>query len=268
MINYPTFKARPSRVNSLLARVKPYSEEYAEAKEELSRLKELQEKAKNKETKVYASRADKIKSQKALVSDLFTKKDYYKLPDGAKTYCREWLLDLMYGGSGLDKVTTKYMSKGNEVEDSGILLLSEHWGAEMSKNEYSFENEWLKGTPDVLLDDRVIDIKSSWSYTTFPIWDDGIKNKDYYMQLQAYMWLTGRPSATLAYVLLDTPEELRRTEVDSLSYEGLHLDFRIKTFNIEYDESVIEFIQERVEQCQKYINALIHQMNWQRFFEV
>lgn len=266
-MSYPKFKARPSQVNRLLASVKQPKELYLEAKEELERLKGLQDSAKNTETKVYKDRAVKIENQAELVSDLNKKKNYYTLPDGAKTYCKEWLLDLMYGGVGIDKVTTKYMSKGNSVEDDGIALLSEYWGGEFYKNEDKYENEWLIGTPDVVLDDRIVDIKSSWSYNTFPIWAERINNKDYYMQLQAYMWLTSRPYATLAYVLLDTPEELRRAEIDFLSYEGLDLEFRIKTFEVEYDVSAIDLMQERIEKCQEYINAIIDKKGWNKYFE-
>lgn len=186
---------------------------------------------------------------------------------GAKTYVREWLLDLMYGGVRVSKVDTKYTLKGEQVEDFNIDYYGENKGILLKKNELSFANEYATGTPDVLLDNLVIDIKSSWDYTTFPMFFDKIPNNDYASQLQVYMWLTEIKDARLVYVLSNTPENLRRSDLDWLDYTELPSDFRIKEFDLEYDDLFIEQLIEKVEKCQDYLNALIRQMNWERFFE-
>lgn len=186
---------------------------------------------------------------------------------GAKTYCKTWLLDLMYGGVGMSHVDTKYTMKGNQVEDDNIAFLAKNWGFEFEKNEDSFSNEWATGTPDILLPKMVVDIKSSWDYTTFPMFYDKVPNKDYMMQLQTYMWLTERSSSKLVYVLNNTPEHLRRTEIDHIDYTAIPDEFRIKEFVVEYDESIITELQEKVEKCQQYINGIIRQMSWEKYFQ-
>lgn len=267
MSNLLDFKIRASASQSIMGGVKQPIDKYNDANAELERLRGLQEKAKNKETKTFLDREEKIKEQLGLVNELAKTKDRYELPTGAKTYVRSYLLDHVYGGVGLNKVTVKEMQKGHEVEADNIAYYGEQRGLVLEKNEAFYENEWAKGTPDVVTDDLVIDMKSSWDYTTFPIWAQEIPNKDYSSQLQVYMWLTERTRARLVYVLSNTPEGLCRSDLDMLDYSELLDDFRIKEFDIEYDDEFISKLQERSDRCQDYLNALIRQMNWQKYFE-
>jgi len=56
---------------------------------------------------------------------------------------------------------------------------------------------------------------------------------------------------------MDTPDELLNMWTDvPYSYEGLDSKYRIKTFDIEYDEEVILKIENRVLECREYINEL------------
>jgi hypothetical protein len=56
---------------------------------------------------------------------------------------------------------------------------------------------------------------------------------------------------------MDTPEDLVNMWTDvPCSYEGLDSKYRIKTFDVEYDEAVIKQIIERVKECREYINEL------------
>ena len=112
------------------------------------------------------------------------------------------------------------------------------------KNEEYFEDSHFCGTPDVILDDTIIDIKSSWDCFTFPLFEDEIPNKDYYYQLQTYMALTGLKKAKLVYVLMDTPESI---EKDAVSYEGVESKYRIKIFDVDYDEEVVESMRDKVQ---------------------
>ncbi|MEA3429847.1 MAG: hypothetical protein U9R08_01095, partial [Nanoarchaeota archaeon] len=98
-----------------------------------------------------------------------------------------------------------------------------------------------------MTDDKVIDIKSSFSGDTFPLFDTEITNKLYIYQLQAYMYLTGKRKAELVYVLGNTAEEVILKEFnysDSEDYEefkkqyiydGIDSKYRIKRFEVEYD---------------------------------
>ena len=110
------------------------------------------------------------------------------------------------------------------------------------------------GTPDLILEDEVLDIKNSWDCFTFPLFENEIPTKDYFYQLQVYMHLTGKRKARLVYVLLNTPEDL--TWEKQNDYSSLDKKYRIKTFSIEYDESVIEDLKQRVINIREFIKTI------------
>ena len=116
------------------------------------------------------------------------------------------------------EISNKYIEKGLAVENDAIDMWRRSRGEIVFKNEQTFINEYIKGTPDLLIIDEnnkclnVPDIKSSWSIHTFM---DAVKNdicKDYYWQGQAYCWLTGAPKATFCYVLVNAPIEMINDE--------------------------------------------------------
>ena len=158
-----------------------------------------------------------------------------------------------------------------EVIDKGFLF----------KNEENFSNDWLTGTPDVVTDQVLIDVKNSFTGSTFPWFETECPNKEYFFQLQGYMFLTNMQEALLCYCLTNTPHAIVEQEVKSAHYKlGLmeeNLDLRdqvqkqhsfdhipdakrVKTFVIKRDEEVIEQIKIRVEQCREYFNELITQL--------
>lgn len=175
------------------------------------------------------------------------------------------------------EVSSKFLSKGNIVEYESIMMLSNYMGLEMEKNEQSFENDYLTGTPDIILEDCVIDVKNSWSWKTFPLLEKEIPNDDYYYQLQGYMELTGKKSAKLVYILSDTPEFLIEKEAfyycRNQGFEELDLDVfdkfkadmtysdlwdsqRIKIYEIAYNEEIIAKIYDRVKECRTMLKNL------------
>jgi len=194
-------------------------------------------------------------------------------------YLEEYAIENMYGYS--KDVWSKAIDKGIAVEDDSIKLAEEvlNMGA-MSKNEEFYENEYLTGTPDVLNDDFVLDVKSSYDATTFPWFKKDIPNKDYYYQLQGYMELTGRRKAYLVYCLVDTPSDIVEDEVRRVHYKLKEIDDnpivrnavemqhnfdrvpkeqRIKCYEIDYDAEAIEKIYNRVKECREYYETLIHE---------
>ena len=110
--------------------------------------------------------------------------------------------------------SSRYTDKGNQNEDLAIELASEvldwNW---ILKNEEKFKNDYIVGTPDLVNDTLLADIKCSWSGATFPMFDTELKNKVYYWQLMGYMWLTGHKKAELVYCLTNTPFEIVESEV-------------------------------------------------------
>ncbi len=193
-----------------------------------------------------------------------------------KTYIKELVLEHKYGIK--KEINSRYLDKGNQVEDMAIELAEQALDLGfVFKNELFFENDHLTGTPDIITDTLIVDVKSSWNGTTFPMFEDELPNKDYYWQLQGYMDLTGKHNAIVAYCLVDTPEdivldEIRRvawakkelepseeTEQDVRSqHEFSHIpkDKRVKAFLVEKDEHAIWKIKERVEQCREYYTEL------------
>lgn len=173
---------------------------------------------------------------------------------------------------------SKQMDKGNQCEDDSIDLyakVNDLFG--LKKNEDYFENDFFTGTPDLLHEDVVIDIKTSWDGTTFPWFADEIPTKDYFYQLQAYMNLTGKRKAILAYCLVSAPEEMMQDEVrrqgwqhkmiditdefenkvrKQMTFDHIPEELRIKTFEFDYDEEVIIQMKERVIECRGYYDEI------------
>ena len=176
-----------------------------------------------------------------------------------QSYCQEWLKEQIYGRK--KKFGNKYTEKGLVMEDDSIDFIAEHLGYGMLlKNEEYFENDYCTGTPDIILPDHLIDVKNSYDCFTFPMWYVAVPNKDYYWQAQVYMWM-----------LMDTPEHLIEKEFQynndmELDYDEFREDYlynhikpkyRIKSFDIKRNDSDIELIKERVEECRKYIKTLL-----------
>jgi hypothetical protein len=198
------------------------------------------------------------------------------LSQTAKTYVEEQVLLAKYGI--VKTFNSRYTDKGNLVEDESIKLASDVLDLGfILKNDEHFSNDWVMGTPDVNTDDILLDVKSSWDATTFPFFATEIPTKDYYYQLQGYMWLTGKQKSLLVYCLVNTPldmvqDEIRRAHWNAnLLEESLDLidevqkrhnfdhipdNRRVKFFEVKRDDEVIEQIKERVELCREYYETL------------
>lgn len=192
-----------------------------------------------------------------------------------ETYCEQWVKESIY--KKRKDFYSKYTDKGNSMEQDAIdyVAKAQGWGL-VAKNQERLEDFFMIGTPDLVLNDKVVDIKNSWDCFTFPLFDSE-PNKDYYWQLQCYMALTEKTKAELIYVLMDAPEHLIDKEAlfesrnrgeqevsmdiydevkERMTYSHLPDHLRIKIFQIERNESDIDLIRERVEMCRSYISKL------------
>lgn len=181
-------------------------------------------------------------------------------------------------------IETKQMKKGIVGEDGGIRNLGRFLNKKLDKNIITFENDWVKGTPDVVEGndaynaDFVYDTKLSYDLWTFlPNVTDPL-DKGYLYQLQGYMWLTGAKKGAIAYILEDCPQEiidqekyylLKRMNVISeespeyveaaagleinLIYPDIPLDEKVLLIPVERDEEVIERIKSKVTKCREYL---------------
>ena len=139
------------------------------------------------------------------------------------------------------------------------------------------ENEYLTGTPDVVLLETVEDNKNSWDQNTFPLFDNEIPIDGYGWQLQGYCALFDKKQGGLFYTLMDMPESMVEKEAyfkakdlgfDETpleiyeevkayrTYSNLHEELRIKRFFVDADKELIESVYERVEQIREYIKSL------------
>jgi len=198
-----------------------------------------------KEFKIRASASGKLMTKPRSKSEVLSKT--------TKSYLEEWTKEQIYGVR--KNIQSKYLTKGNQVEDDAIMYASTEKGWLFAeKNEEYFEDDYFCGTPDLILENKIIDIKSSWDCFSFPLFYNAIPNKDYYYQLQTYMHLTGKRDAQLVYVLMNTPEEL--TLEESHDYSEINSKYRIKIFEVEYQEEVIEELKNKVIESREYIREL------------
>lgn len=208
-----------------------------------------------------------------------------------QSYCEAWLKEKMYNRRS--EIKSKYLDKGNLSEEDGFTLMALELNLGMVfKNNGYFENDFICGTPDLIVGGIVYDNKCSWSLDTFPMFNNEIPNKDYWWQLQCYMDLTGCKEAVLAYTLIDAPFELVQQAVKyefnankiykiimNMVYTRKYFDQlvetfcasselktfveipkekRIKTFNILYDNDSILMLQKRVLESRNFINSLLN----------
>jgi hypothetical protein len=179
------------------------------------------------------------------------------LSETTKTYVQEWLKEHIYGVR--KEISNKYLTKGIELEDTAIDKAIEWLDLPMAiKNEDYYENEYFCGTPDLIVNDTVFDIKCSWDCFTFPLFENEIPTKGYYYQLQVYMELLGLKKAKLVYVLLNTPENVASWEAKH-NYDNLGKEYRIKTYEIEYDAEVIAELKQRVTNVREYLKSITNE---------
>lgn len=176
------------------------------------------------------------------------------LSETTKTYVFDWLKENIYGYR--KELNNKYVTKGLELEDEAIDKAIELLDLPFTlKNEQFYENEYFTGTPDLIIKDTVYDIKCSWSAFTFPLFEEKIPNINYKYQVNVYMHLLGLKKAKVIYVLLNTPDSLLNWE-EKHNYDDLDKKFRIKVYEFEYDEMIINDLKERVENIRSFIKEL------------
>ena len=183
------------------------------------------------------------------------------LSETAKSEIRKIAKQDFYGYSL--EVKTKPMIKGTEWEQEGINLLNDIRFTNYTKNELRVENEYMSGCCDIITDDLIIDIKSSWSLETFPATPSEGESSDYEWQGRAYMWLYNRPAFELVYTMYTTPDELL-TEWDNLSIhrvDHIPMHHRVTVLSYDRDMDKEEERRERLIYCNEYYSKYINELN-------
>lgn len=201
------------------------------------------------------------------------------LSETTKAYLREIYIEEVYGRK--KEITNKYIEKGIYVEEDSLELISLHYSTLLFKNKDTYENDFVKGTPDIVYKGKatkIIDAKSSWSIYSF-FEADGT-DKNYFWQGQGYMWLTGVTQFDLAYCLNNAPEhiivsektrqmyhkflqegtnefnEMEQEVEKNMIFDDIPANKRIKIFSYEYDSQAIERLQERIIHSRSFLNSL------------
>lgn len=178
------------------------------------------------------------------LSKLFTEpqakaaKEAGELSATAKTHLIETYIREKYGRH--KEIETKQMRKGTNAEGDSLLLLSEYLGEYLEKNEENVYNSHIIGTPDAYLGEninqaeQIFDVKSSYDIFTFLANASGELNKDYYYQIQGYLWLSGAELGYIAYCLVDLPQ-------DQLEYEKMALIRKLGAISEESPDFIREW---------------------------
>ncbi len=178
-------------------------------------------------------------------------KDALGLGNSLTSYLKRWYAEQKYGNR--EEIHSKYLDKGINCEAEAIDVIAERLGLGLlEKNEIHFSDEYFRGTPDLVVNDLVIDAKCSWSAETFLDSITSPINKDYEAQLQVYMHLTGVKKAKLVYVLLDTPDFVNYG--NEIVYSHMPINERFYSFDLEYDTAMIEKMIEKVNNCKIFLD--------------
>lgn len=177
-------------------------------------------------------------------------------------------------------IVSKYLEKGNKKENESISLYRKLTQVFCKKNDEVYQNNYLIGTPDLILDYTVIDIKTCWDIFTFFKKDEKSAHDDYYWQLYAYAWLCDKSSMQLAYCLVDNDEftifdefkkikyglglddespelsEIEAQLVTNNQYTDLKINQKIKIYNFEFDKKLKEQVVKQLKLCREYLNNL------------
>jgi hypothetical protein len=161
------------------------------------------------------------------------------------------------------ELTNKYVLKGIHQEQDSIDLLNAVRFESYKKNEKREENEWLSGCCDIITEDLIIDVKTSWSLDTFPATSYELKDlSDYEWQGRAYMWLYDMPSFELCYVMVTTaPEIMGEYENGALHYvDHIAPEKRITSITFERDKEIEIQMAERLILATEFYNEVLTQL--------
>lgn len=151
-----------------------------------------------------------------------------------------------------EELSSKYLTKGILLENEAIEFASKvlYGGIKAYKNEDIYANEWLVGTPDVILENSIIDTKCSWNRKT--LLDSALElNSDYEWQLRGYMFLCNKEFATLFYYLGDTPAAANYGV--KVNYSHLEDFERWVSYEFKRDLDKEQEIIDKVEQCREWL---------------
>jgi hypothetical protein len=191
-----------------------------------------------------------------------------------QTYLKEIHAQEVFGKR--KDIQSKFLDKGNMVEEQAITLYSEVTGQLFLKNRERKNNGLIVGTCDNA-QGKIRDIKSSWDLGTFPLHEDTLPNKDYWWQVQGYMELWDLDSAEVIYCLVDTPDiliedekrkmlyrigefdlppELEAEIMNTMTFSDIPKELRCRVYPVERDREAMAMLKDQIVRCREYLNGL------------
>lgn len=204
-------------------------------------------------------------------------KDAGNLSATAKTLVESMWLERTYGYR--EFINNEYMDKGLSMEQDSMELVQSVLGGKFRvKNREKFSNDYVIGTPDIILSDCIEDIKTSWSLRTY---FEAEPTTLYKIQAQCYMDLKGIDSYRLIYALIPNTTQMIINEQERLVYKfgknyenedyieqcqqiqknndlilNIPKEQRIKIFEFKRDKALLEQLYTKVEKARIYYDTL------------
>lgn len=182
------------------------------------------------------------------------------LSETAKSYIRKLAKENFYGYTS--KFETKEMRKGTEYEMESIALVNSVWfGSNFVKNQLRETQGYLSGHPDIITDDSIIDIKTSWSLETFPALPEDADS--YEWQVRGYMHLFNKPRAFVIFCMIDTDDELLTDWDNRDIHKVSHIDptKRITVIQYDRDDVLEELMLSRLRDASEFYSQYMQQLN-------
>ena len=186
------------------------------------------------------------------------------LSETAKSYIKSIAKQDFYGYN--IELNNKYIIKGIEQEQDSIDLVNAVRFTDYKKNKVRLETQLMTGECDILLDDTIIDIKTSWSLETWPATAEDGDESLYEWQGRAYMYLYDRPSFELIYCMVSTDPKNDfglLNQWDNMSLHRVdHIDAAKRITVIRYERDIelelamLERLRHASEFYVQYINKL------------
>jgi hypothetical protein len=187
-----------------------------------------------------------------------------------KEYLREIWIEENFGRK--KDITSIAMQKGTEQEDLSIDLYNMVFLTNYIKNEKHIKNKHIQGTPDIITNNKVIDIKTSQDIWTFSKITEKGAISTYKYQLTAYMILTGLRTSELAFCLVNSPNWMMEQEFNKKAYYSDNPDLesqirlnhtyddidiyqRIKIFKYDFDRNLANEIYEKIDKARNYLSG-------------
>lgn len=198
---------------------------------------------------------------------------------GAKTFLMDVFIGEVYGVQ--KEAYGKALEKGVACEQDGLKMLNDtlYPGRFVKKIADGKENDFVKGTPDTIMDGKVWDVKNAYTLFSF---GKATLSHDHKWQILTYQFLHDLKEGGIFYCLNNMPDHMICEEEKSMfyqkrqwvsmedpeyleacnqlraahSYDAMPIHHRFKVFNVERTAETDQTIKDAVEQARKHLNKL------------